>query len=295
MVFHSPSVQTESVAWKLTVKVESRGENNMKTVVITGSTRGLGFEMAKRFRLNGWNVVINGVNQERLKDAVTHLRSEPGIGKVEGYAGSVESENDIEALLTFSLESFGTIDIWINNAGVNQPMKAVWELTLEEIDAILNVDLRGAVLGSRAAAICMEKQENGGFIYNIEGYGSNDAMMLGLNMYGTSKRAVTHFTQAFAKELEERGSKVKMGRLSPGIMITDFTVKALGGKESIELPEKTKRVYNILGDYPDVVAAHLVKGMLTNTKNNAHIEWLTTRKAAIRFMTAGFNKRNFFD
>ena len=120
-------------------------------------------------------------------------------------------------------------------------------------------------------------------------------MMLGLNLYGTSKRAVTHFTRAFAGELEERGSKVKAGRLSPGIMITDFTVKALGGKEDIDLPEKTKKVYNILGDYPDVVAAFLVKGMLANRKNNAKIEWLTTGKAAWRFMTAGFNKRNFFD
>ena len=174
-------------------------------------------------------------------------------------------------------------------------MKAVWELTEAEIDAVLDIDLRGAVMGSRLAALQMEKQPDGGYIYNIEGYGSNDAMMLGLNIYGTSKRAVTHFTQAFAKELEERGSKVKAGRLSPGIMITDFTIKALGGKEAIDLPEKTKKVYNILGDYPDVVADFLVKGMLANTKNNAKIEWLTARKAAWRFMTAGFNKRNFFD
>ena len=77
-------------------------------------------------------------------------------------------------------------------------------------------------------------------------------------------------------------------------MITDFTVKALGGKEAIDLPEKTKKVYNILGDYPDVVAAHLVKEMLVNTKNNAHIEWLTGGKAMWRFLTAGFHKRDFF-
>ena len=173
-------------------------------------------------------------------------------------------------------------------------MKPIWELSREEIDAILNIDLRGAVLGSRLAVNLMEQQPEGGFLYNLEGYGSNDAMMTGLNMYGTSKRAVTHFTVALAKELEERGSRVKAGRLSPGIMITDFTVKALGGEQSIALPEKTKKVYNILGDYPDVVAEHLVKGMLENTKNNAHIEWLTTGKAAWRFLTAAFNKRDFF-
>ena len=266
----------------------------MKTVVITGSTRGLGFEMAKLFRREGWNLVINGVNPARLEKAAEELRALPGAGSVEGFAGSVASAEDLHALAAFAAEKCGNIDVWINNAGVNQPMRAIWELTEEEIDAVLSIDLRGAILGSRAAVLQMEKQPEGGFIYNIEGYGSNDAMMLGLNLYGTSKRAVTHFTQALARELAERGSKVRAGRLSPGIMITDFTVKALGGRESIALPEKTKKVYNILGDYPDVVAAHLVKGMLANTKNNAHIEWLTTGKAAWRFMTAGFNKRDFF-
>lgn len=267
----------------------------MKTVVITGSTRGLGFEMAKLFRENGLNVVVNGVNSDRLKTSLETLRAIDGKGAVEGLEGSVADASDIQNLIDFSVEKFGGIDIFINNAGVNQPMKAVWELTDSEIDTILNVDLRGAVLGTKLAVLQMEKQQEGGYIYNLEGYGSNDAMMLGLNMYGTSKRAVTHFTQAVAKECEELGKKVKIGRLSPGIMITDFTVKALGGKESINLPEKTKKVYNILGDYPDVVAKYLVTQMLKNEKNNCHIEWLTSGKAAWRFLTAGFNKRNFFD
>ena len=77
-------------------------------------------------------------------------------------------------------------------------------------------------------------------------------------------------------------------------MITDFLTNALGDKEQIELPEKTKRIYNILGDYPDVVADFLVKSMIENTKNNAHLVWLTNRKAAWRFMTSVFRKRNFF-
>ena len=170
----------------------------------------------------------------------------------------------------------------------------MWELSESEIDALLNIDLRAAMMGSILAKRQMEKQSAGGFIYNVEGYGSNDAMMTGLNLYGTSKRALTHFTKAFAKELEESGSKVRIGRLSPGIMITDFTVRSLGGENEIKLPEKTKKVYNILGDYPDIVADFLSKRIAENTKNDAHIEWLTDRKAAWRFMTAGFNKRNFF-
>ena len=266
----------------------------MKTVVITGSTRGLGFEMAKRFRGAGLNVVINGVNPERLEKSISGLKNTEGAGSVYGFQGNVTNLSDIQGLIDYAVEKCGGIDIWINNAGVNQPMKPIWELTEGEIDAILDIDLRGAVLGSKLAMEYMKKQGHGA-IYNLEGYGSNDAMMTGLNMYGTSKRAVTHFTIALAKESEEQNTGVIVGRLSPGIMITDFTVKALGGKESISLPENTKKVYNILGDYPDVVAEHLVKEMLNNSKNNVHIEWLTSGKAAWRFLTAPFNKRNFFD
>ena len=266
----------------------------MKTVVITGSTRGLGFEMAKLFRRNDYNVVLNGVNVERLGRAKEDLMGIPGCGTVEGFAGSVANVTDIQNLLDFSVEKFGVIDIWINNAGVNQPMKAIWELSDDEIDAILDIDLRGAIIGSKIAALQMEKQPNGGYIYNIEGYGSNDAMMLGLNMYGTSKRAVTHFTKAFAKELEEKNSRVKIGRLSPGIMITDFTKKALGGEQEISLSEKTKNFYNIMGDYPDTVAEFMVGEMLKNPANNAHINWLTGKKVIMRFITSPFKKRNFF-
>ena len=275
--------------------IQYERRDQLKTIVITGSTRGLGFHMAKCFRVSGWNVVLNGVSPERLERAVRDLRKSPGAGSVEGYRAQVASEEEIEALASFSRETFGNIDIWINNAGVNQPMRPMWELTVEEIEAILSTDLHGAVLGSTIAVRLMEKQPSGGFVYNVEGFGSNDAYITGLSLYGTSKRAVTYFTQALAKELQEKKSKVKAGRLSPGVMITDFTVKALGGKQEIELPEKTKKFYNIIADYPDDVAAFLVKKMLSNTKNNAHIQWLTGSKAAWRFMTAGFRKRDFFD
>ena len=77
-------------------------------------------------------------------------------------------------------------------------------------------------------------------------------------------------------------------------MITDFITNALGNKEKINLPEKTKKVYNILGDYPDIVANFLVNKMITNTKNNVKIDWLPNWKAFIRFTTSGFNKRDFF-
>jgi short-subunit dehydrogenase len=157
----------------------------------------------------------------------------------------------------------------------------------------MDVDLKGTVLCSKY--IMNEMINNkGGAIYNIEGYGSNDAKMLGLSIYGTSKRAITYFTEALAKENDTRDTGIIIGKLSPGIMITDFITNALANKEKIVLPEKTKKVYNILGDYPDVVANFLVNGMIHNTKNGAKIDWLPNRKAAWRFITSAFNKRDFF-
>ena len=265
----------------------------MKTVVITGSARGLGFEMAKMFRKSNFNIVISDLKEDNLIYAKKQLEKIDGNGIIEYQICNVTCSNDIIDLIEFTDKKFNSIDIWINNAGVNQPDKPIWELTEDEINLVLNVDLKGAVIGSKLVMEYMIKQHYGA-IYNVEGYGSNDAMMKGLSIYGTSKRAITYFTQALAKEVEEMNIGVIVGRLSPGIMITDFITNALGDKGKIELPEKTKKVYNILGDYPDVVAKFLVENMINNKKNNAHIEWLTNRKAAWRFMTAGFNKRDFF-
>ena len=265
----------------------------MKSVVITGSARGLGFEMAKVFRKNNVNVVISDLNVDALEVAKVELEKIPSEAKVVSLPCNVTSSEDIQRLIEFAQTNFGVIDIWINNAGVNQPEKAIWELSEAEINMVLDVDLKGAMIGSKLIMKEMIKQKHGA-IYNVEGYGSNDAMMLGLSVYGTSKRAITYFTSALAKESAEKNTGVIVGKLSPGIMITDFLKNAVGDKEKITLSEKTKKVYNILGDYPDVVANFLVNGMLKNTKNDARIEWLTTRKAAWRFMTAGFNKRDFF-
>lgn len=266
----------------------------MKTVVITGSARGLGFEMAKCFRKEHYNVVISDINEENLIKAKENLMEIQSTAEIGFCKCDVTKTKDIERLIEYTKKQYNSIDIWINNAGVNQPEKAVWELSEEEINMVFDVDLRGTVMASKLVMQEMIKQK-GGAIYNVEGYGSNDAMMLGLSIYGTSKRAVTYFSSALAKECEEKNTGVIVGRLSPGIMITEFLKNALGNKEKITLSEKTKKVYNILGDYPDVVANFLVSKMITNKKNNVRIEWLTTRKAAWRFMSAAFNKRNFFE
>ena len=130
---------------------------------------------------------------------------------------------------------------------------------------------------------------NHGAIYMIEGHGSNDALIPGLSIYGTAKRGITYFSQALAKEAMVREKDIIVGRLAPGIMITDFLVNAFRDKK-MNLSEKNKRIYNILGDYPDVVAKYLVNRMVDNTSNNVRINWLTNRKVIWKFMTYKFRK-----
>lgn len=264
-----------------------------KTVVITGSARGLGFELAKNFRANDFNVMLSDVNEATLAEAVKTLSSLPGKGKVECTVCDVTDRAAVEKLAETTVEAFGQIDFWINNAGVNQSERYAWDVSDKEIDFLLNVDLRGAIYGSTTAVKQMREQGFGA-IYNVEGFGSNDAYQPYLVMYGTAKRAVTYFSGALANELKETGAPVIVGKLSPGIMITDFLTSSEGKDGNNQLSERVKKVYNILGDYPDVIAAHLVKGMLKNKKNDKRIEWLTGGKAFCRFMKAPFSKRDFF-
>ena len=267
----------------------------MKTVVITGSARGFGLCQARKFKELGFNTVISDINEENLEKAAAELADMGAEGtQVLKVKCDVTKIEDVQNLWETAYKAFGGVDIWVNNAGVNSPDKPVCELSAKEIAFILDIDLKGAIYGSKVAFAGM-KEQGYGQIYNVEGYGSNDAMMTGLTMYGTAKRAVTYFTRSLAKESHDvTGDKVKVCRLTPGIMITDFIKTANGGATKIELPEKTKKVYNILGDYPETIVDYCVPRMAENTKNDARIMWLTNARAFGRFMTAGFNKRDFF-
>ena len=266
----------------------------MKTVVITGSARGFGYEMAKLFRKNNLNVVICDISEKALKEAENNLKTLDGEGTVLSFVADITREEDVINLIEVAKKELGTIDIWINNAGVNQPNVALWELEKSTIDRLIDIDLKGTILCTKHIMNVMIKQ-NSGQIYNVEGHGSNDAKIFGLSLYGTAKRAVTYFTEALAHEVEEKKLNIYVGKITPGIMITNFITTALGDGEHIELDEKTKKIYNILGDYPETIAEFMVEKILNNTKNNVKFTWLSNSRAAVRFMTAGFNKRDFFD
>lgn len=260
----------------------------MKHVVITGSTRGIGKGLAEQFLMKGWHVTLNGTTKESLA-LVLPLLQGTYPGKVQGFEGRTENLTDMEALYHKAVRGFGPVHIWINNAGIDQERELFVNCDLSKVCRLVDVNIMGVMNGSQVALKEMIKQGYG-FIYNMEGFGSDGSVMKKMSIYGTSKRAVTYFTKALAKECE--GTPIKVGRLSPGIVVTDFMLKGLP-KEKAEA-DKMKKSYNLLADTVEDVTTFLVEGMLKNDKNNAHINWLTRTKVITRALTARAYRKDFF-
>lgn len=189
----------------------------------------------------------------------------------------------------FSAKQLGHVDIWINNAGVNSPHDAVYNIEKNYTDDVVNTNILGVIYGSQVAAKAMLNQGSGA-IYNMEGLGSNNMIQRNTVLYGTSKHALTYFTKGLAKEL--KGSKVIAGRLSPGMMLTDFIIKTPDGrKAAIEEDTSFQKIFNVLADKPETVAPFMVEKMLNNTKNDAQFVWLTNGKVMVRFISSLFRTR----
>ena len=259
----------------------------MKNVVITGSTRGIGYAMAKAFLDAGCNVTISGRGDTLPPTQQNDLKA---FEKQHIYvACNVQEKAALQRLWDVSSQHWGSIDIWINNAGQNAPHAFVHETEDCYVQNIVATNLTGMIFGSQVAANGMLAQKHGA-IYSMEGLGSNNMIQPRTILYGTTKHALTYFMRGLARELE--GSGVIAGRLSPGMMLTDFITKTPDGEiAAIESDGNFTRIFNILADKPETVAAFFVPRMLGNTRNNRQIIWLTNRKAAFRFMAAPFSKR----
>ena len=168
----------------------------------------------------------------------------------------------------------------------------VWELSPEVMETVLRTDLLGPMLGAKAAFDAM--RQSGGWLWFVEGHGSDGRIMAGLSAYGTAKRGLGYLWRALAIEARSAGSKIKVGAVSPGIMITDFTMGALSKMDG-EDRKRTTAVFNILGDRPETVAAFLVPRMLAARANGVRIAWLGGAKIAWRFMTASIVKRRVIE
>ncbi len=260
----------------------------MQTVVITGSSQGIGLGLAVEFLKRSCRVVLSARGTERLEAERKKLADEFGDGFVIAVPCDITDLNQARFLWDEAIRSFGQVDIWINNAGIMNTTRRYWDLDPAEIAAVVNTNILGLMYGTHVALQGMLAQ-GGGQIYNMEGMGSNGNMRAGFTVYGTTKRAVRYFTESLVKESGE--TPVQVGTLGPGIVITDFLIENMK-KMPKEEYEKVRMIYNILADKVETVTPFLVENILSNTTTGSKIDWLTDEKAAERFNSDEYASRN---
>lgn len=261
----------------------------MKTVVITGSTRGVGYGLADSFLALGCAVVINGRTQAGVDGAVDALAAAHPAGHILGQPGDVTDAGQVQALWDAAQARFGRVDIWVNNAGMAHAPMPFHRLTPAQMRAVVQTNLLGTMHGSSVAINGMLAQGFGS-LYNMEGLGSDGRQVDGLSLYGSSKRAVHYLNRALVAEC--RDTPVRVGMLSPGMVVTDMLV-APYRPDSPEW-ERARRVFNILADRVETVAPWMARQMLANQKHGARLKWLTRPKIIGRFLMAPFQKRDLF-
>ena len=262
----------------------------MKTIIITGSTRGIGYGLADNFLSLGHQVVISGRSRDSVNQVVEKLGNQHNQERVGGFPCDMRDYHRVESLWSYGRERFGEIDIWINNAGIGQSQTDFWDLDIDLIQDLVDTNITGAMFGARVALAGFREQGRGAF-YNMEGLGSDGRQVEGLTLYGTSKRALNYLTDSLASEV--KGTAIIVGALSPGMVLTDFILSRYEGKDPSEW-ESARKIFNILADKVETVTPFLAEKVLENQKNGASIKWLTPGKAFWRFLTASISKRDLF-
>lgn len=257
----------------------------MNTFVITGSTKGIGFALAKQIVARGDNVVISGREAEVVALAVATL-GKAGTGKVAGFATDVTDAAQVEALWSQAVTVFGRVDVWVNNAGVANTTRGIVDTTSSDVRNMVTTNLLGTIHGSQVAARGMVAQGHGR-IFNILGGGSDGEYFPGMGIYGTTKRGLDYFTRALVKELA--ATPVLVGKVRPGILVTEGVIREI--KADPTNFAKSRKMMNVLCDLPDTVAPYLVEQMLAMTKSGSKIAWLSGGKIAKRFFMARLKSR----
>lgn len=247
-------------------------------VLITGSTKGIGYALAKEFLRAGDNVLICSRSDEKVETAVQSLREEFGEQHVWGTKCDVRNAEDVKNLVSFAQEKLKYIDIWINNAGSNAySYKPLVEASDEDLIEVVTTNTLGLMICCREAIKMMVGQPRGGHIFNIDGAGSDGRPTPRFAAYGATKRSVVHLTKSLQAELQMQDVKnVVVHNLSPGMVTTDLLMSGVNTKQA-------KFFINVLAEPAEVVAEYLVPNIRSIPANGSmkptYIRFLTGLKA----------------
>ena len=220
-----------------------------QVVLVSGARRGIGRAIASGFAQRKATVIITGRESDSLKKCASEIAGDDG--RVHWRTCDVASKADLESVVEFTLEKFGRIDTLVNVAGVNR-RKPAFDVTEEDYDFVMNINLKGAFLLSQMVGKQMVKQGSGSQI-NIASL-NTDRPLTNLMPYAMSKSAMGHMTKLLAMEWGEFG--VRVNALAPGFILTDLS-KKLWSNEVMQEWNEANTPQRRLGQPEDMIGTAL--------------------------------------
>jgi len=187
------------------------------TALVTGGSRGIGAGICKRLAHDGYHVLVNfSANEQKAQAIVNEIISNGGSASLCGF--DVSNPDQVDDAFARILKDFGPIEVLVNNAGINRDGLLV-RMKNEDLDNILNTNLKGAIYCSRAAAKQMMKTRKGSIILisSVVGQTGN----AGQSAYSAAKAGMIGFAKSTAQELASR--KIRVNVIAPGFVQTDMT------------------------------------------------------------------------
>ncbi len=257
-----------------------------KVAVITGGSRGLGLAIAQTYARAGAKVIIASRTLRTVTQAVDSLRAS-GY-QADGLACDVADMNQVEALAQHAIQTFGRIDIWVNNAGLSAPYGPTVHIPSGDFLSVINTNIIGTYNGSVVAMKYFLAQKSGKLI-NLLGRGDTGAIAM-QNAYTSSKVWVRNFTKALAKEYKNSG--VDIFGFNPGLVKTEMlsNVHAMKGYEDQMNP--LRFIAMLWGNEANVPAekALWLASSATDGKSGLMVTVLTTQMMILRLLGLPFRK-----
>ncbi len=200
-----------------------------KVAVITGGTKGIGKAIAESLLKNGAKVFICARDESELENCVSELSE---VGKVEGKTCDIRNESDVKAMLDECKNTFGRLDILINNAGVGFIGKTIEEMSPDKFRQTLETNLFGVFYTCHYAIPIIKESGNGGYIINISSLAGQNAHPK-MAAYNASKFGLNGFTEALMQEV--RQENIKVSYICPGSVNTEFGDEKVSDEKAWQL------------------------------------------------------------
>lgn len=254
-------------------------------MVITGAAGGVGYAYADEFLSKGLKVVICDISP-KIAEAEAALKAKHPGGEIYSTICDVSDKQSVEALTNFAKAKCQTIHYWINNAGINGGRVEFMDVPVEQVEAVVKVNLLGALFCTQYAMKMLSQQAGvTSHIFNTVGSGVKGGGTPGYVCYGATKRGQPQMTASLATELtkgvqgydkKKYPGDVRVHTLSPGMVFTQLLLDA-------STPELRKFPFGVLAAQPEEVAQDLIPKILATNGMGTSVEFLTTDKILLKF------------